>query len=218
MLDGRSSIIDLVYSLSLSSYFTQGDAQQRLTHLLIMSPSAKEICSKYSAGSVWLIDATYKTSRYGLPLLYIFGVSATSCTFTFAQCFMQNENVVDYLWALLHLREVFRNYHIQAEINFVTEKEIALMNALTQTFSNASCLLCRWHISKNIFAKQRKAFSTLDAWEEFVQAWNGLVAATTIVGYESKLASMHVAFPVVSIRYLDYTWLVYKEKFVSVFL
>ena len=96
MLDGRSSIIALVYSLSLSSYFTQGDAQQRLTHLLIMSPSAKEICSKYSAGSVWFIDATYKTNRYGPPLLHIIVVSATSRTFTFAYCFMRNKNVVDF--------------------------------------------------------------------------------------------------------------------------
>ena len=68
------------------------------------------------------------------------------------------------------------------------------------------------------FCKHRKAFPTLDAWEEFVQAWNGLVAATTMVDYEYIIASMHVVFPVVSMRYLDYTWLVYKEKFVSVFL
>ena len=116
MLDGSSLLIALLVSLPPRSYFNQVDAQQRLTHLLIISPSAKEICSKYSAGSVWLIDATYKTSRYGLPLLYIVGVSATSCTFTFAHCFMQNENVVDYLWALRHLREFFQIYHIQDEL------------------------------------------------------------------------------------------------------
>ena len=131
---------------------------------------------------------------------------------------MRNQNVVDYLWALRHLRNVFQNSHVQAMLTFVAYRELALMNALTQTLHNASCLLCRWHITKNIFAKQRKAFSTLDAWEEFVQAWNGLVAATTIVDYESRLASMHVAFSVVSIRYLDYTWLVYMEKFVSIFV
>ena len=174
MLDGRSPFIALVNSLPPSSYFTQVGAHQSLTHLLIISPSAKEIRSKYSAGSVWLIDATYKTNRYGVPLLHIVGVSATSCKFTFAYCFMRNENVVNYLWASRHLREVFQNYHIQAELTFVTDRDLALMNRL--------------------------------------------VAATTIVDYVSKLASVHVAFPVVSIRYFNYTWLVYKEKFVSVFL
>ena len=99
------------------------------------------------------------------------------------------------MWALRHLREVFLNYYIQAELTFGTDRELALTNAFTQTVSNASCLLRRWHISKKRFAKQRKAILTLDAWGTFVQAWNGRIATTIIVNYESKLASMHVAFP-----------------------
>ena len=61
------------------------------------------------------------------------------------------------------------------------------------------------------FYQAEKIFLTLDALEEFAQAWNGLVAATTIVDYELKLASMHVVFPVVSMRYLDYTCLCIRK-------
>ena len=139
MLNGRSPLLALVYYLPPSSYFNQVDAQQRLTHLLIISPSIKEISSKYSAGSVWLIDATYKTNRYGIPLLHIVGVSATRCTFIFTfTYYLMRPNVVEYLWTLRHLREVFKNYHIEDGLTHVTDRELALIKALTQTFYNAS--------------------------------------------------------------------------------
>ena len=38
------------------------------------------------------------------------------------------------------------------------------------------------------------------------------------VDYETKLVSMHVAFPVVSMRILDMTWLVCNKRFVAAFL
>ena len=74
---------------------------------------------------------------------------------------MRNENVMEYSCALPHLRDILQNlqnYHIQAELTFVTDLGLALINALTQTFTNVSCLLCRWYISTNIFIKQRKSF------------------------------------------------------------
>ena len=89
--------------------------------------------------------------------------------------------------------------------------------ALKQTIPDASWLLCRWHISKDIFCQAEKRLLTLDAWEDFVQACNWIVDATTLVLYKSKLASMHVVFRDVSMSYLDCTWLVYEEFF-SVFL
>ena len=44
MLAVRSPLTALFNSLEASDYFSQVDPQQQLTHLLIISPSAKEIC------------------------------------------------------------------------------------------------------------------------------------------------------------------------------
>ena len=137
------------------------------------------------------------------------GVAATNSTFTFAYCFMRNETLVDYLWAMRHVKEVFQEYGPQhAVLNFVTNRELALMSALSDTFPNASCLLCRWHINNNILSKQRTAIQTSEAWKEFNQTWNELVAATTMAAFETRLAVMHDRFPAASMSNLVTTWLV----------
>ena len=118
-----------------------------------------------------------------------------------------------------HVKEVFRGYGLQhAVLIFVTDRELALMSARSDTVPNASCLLLRWHINKNILAKQRTAFQTSEAWQEFNQTWNELVAATTMADFETQLAVMHDRFPAASMSYLYTTWMVYKERFVTAFL
>ena len=101
---------------------------------------------------------------------------------------------------------------------FVTDRELALMSALSDTFPNASFLLCRWHINENILAKQRTAFQSSEAWQEFNQTWNELVAATTMADFETQIVVMHDRFPAASMSYLETTWLVYKERFITAFL
>ena len=166
MLNGRSPLIDLVNSLPPSSYFTQVDTQQRLTHLLIISSSAKEICSKYSAGSVWLIDATYKTNMYGLPLLYIVGVSATRSKFTFAYCFMRNENVVDYLWACAIYKKFFRLiiYNMGSILSRIGRSCADERAHADISQCNLLALLVTYQ--QEYFCQAEESFLTLDAWEK----------------------------------------------------
>ena len=59
---------------------------------------------------MWSIDATFKTNRYGLPLLHIIGVPATNCTSTFAILFDAERTLADYHWTMFHIREVFQAY------------------------------------------------------------------------------------------------------------
>ncbi|XP_038707173.1 uncharacterized protein LOC120002472 [Tripterygium wilfordii] len=49
---------------------------------------------------VLLMDATYKTNRYKMPLLEIVGVTATNMTFCIAFVFLHSEKVFNYTWAL----------------------------------------------------------------------------------------------------------------------
>ncbi|XP_038707293.1 PKS-NRPS hybrid synthetase CHGG_01239-like [Tripterygium wilfordii] len=47
-----------------------------------------------------LMDATYKTNRYKMPLFEIVGVTATNMTFCIAFVFLHSEKVFNYSWAL----------------------------------------------------------------------------------------------------------------------
>ncbi|XP_028097180.1 PKS-NRPS hybrid synthetase CHGG_01239-like [Camellia sinensis] len=100
---------------------------------------------------VLIMDCTYKTNRYRLPLLEIVGVTSTHMTFSVAIAYLQTKRVDDYAWALQTMRDLIDNSVLPEVI--VTDRELALMNANDNTFSNARHLLCRWHINKNVLTK-----------------------------------------------------------------
>ena len=53
---------------------------------------------------VLIIDSTYKTNRYRLPLLEIVGMTPTGMTFSIAFAFMASERVNNVVWALDKVR------------------------------------------------------------------------------------------------------------------
>ena len=76
-------------------------------------------------------------------------------------CFMQRETESDYLWALKEMNSCFDNW-IQDDITIVTDRELALMGAVSIALPNAVLLLCMWHIEKKVLAKFRSKFEVRD--------------------------------------------------------
>ena len=99
---------------------------------------------------------------------------------------MQRETAADYRWDVHHLRDVFEEYYLSSnDVTFVTDRELALMDALDDAFPTANMLRFRWHINKNILAKHKSGF-TAEAWEKFIKAWNALISATTVESYQEQ--------------------------------
>ncbi|CAJ2651961.1 unnamed protein product [Trifolium pratense] len=118
---------------------------------------------------------------------------------------MKIELTADYVWALTHIADVFQKFGVKATGTFVTDRGLALRNTLERLFPNAVWLLCGWHISKNILARQKRAFETNEAWEGFLKQWHCLVHQETIASYEEQLTAMQREFanyPQV-MRYVD---------------
>lgn len=96
---------------------------------------------------------------------------------------------------------------------FVTDCELALMNASTTVFLNGDCLLCRLHILKKMLGKQRRkiyidySFQRVDS------------AVEHSCGYIDRkilpLADMRKTSPVHNMAYLKNTGSVYKARFVA---
>ncbi|XP_028057844.1 PKS-NRPS hybrid synthetase CHGG_01239-like [Camellia sinensis] len=166
---------------------------------------------------VLIMDCTYKTNRYRLPLLEIVGVTSTHMTFSVTIAYLQTERVDNYAWALQTLRDLMDDSVLPEVI--VTDRELALMNAIDNTFPNARHLLCRWHINKNVLTKCKKMFETKEKWDKFNTAWNYLILSSTEEEYNDHLATLHKDFSNYpeAIKYVTVSWLnPYQEKFIAV--
>ncbi|KAH1233267.1 Protein FAR1-RELATED SEQUENCE 5 [Glycine max] len=82
---------------------------------------------------------TYKTNRYRFPLLDFVGVTPTMMTFSAGFAYLEVE------------RLFLRNDRLPVVI--VTDRDLALMNAVKTMFPECTNLLCRFHIDKNVKAK-----------------------------------------------------------------
>ncbi|KAL5161585.1 Protein FAR1-RELATED SEQUENCE 5 [Glycine soja] len=118
---------------------------------------------------------TYKTSRYRLSLLDFVGVTPTGMTFSVGFAYLEGERVNNIVWALE------RNDHLPVVI--VTDRDLALMNAVKTVFSECTNLLCRFHIDKNVKAKCKSLIGQKmpgKTWiiphkEKFITAWTNKV-------------------------------------------
>ncbi|CAH9089994.1 unnamed protein product, partial [Cuscuta epithymum] len=96
---------------------------------------------------VLLMDCTYKTNRYGLPLLEIVGVTCTDLTFSVAFVYMEAEREDNYTWAMEKLKTLMISSTMPSVI--VTDRDLAFMKSVKKVFPETTNLLCRFHITKN---------------------------------------------------------------------
>ncbi|KAI7948614.1 hypothetical protein MJO29_010279 [Puccinia striiformis f. sp. tritici] len=98
---------------------------------------------------VALLDSTYKTNKYKLPLLHVIGQAASNQSFSIAFCFLTYEDDKNYLWAVNKLKKyIWRPQRIPKV--FITDRDAALRKALHVVFPDSQANLCTWHLNKNI--------------------------------------------------------------------
>ncbi|RZC25619.1 Protein FAR1-RELATED SEQUENCE 5 [Glycine soja] len=101
---------------------------------------------------VFLIDNTYKTNRYRLPLLDFVGVTQTGMTFSVGFAYVEGERVNNLVWALQQFQGLFLKCDALPGV-IVTDRDQSLMNAEKDVFPECTNLLCSFHINKNVKAK-----------------------------------------------------------------
>ncbi|KAL5170857.1 Protein FAR1-RELATED SEQUENCE 5 [Glycine soja] len=103
-------------------------------------PDAVKLCNVCNL--VFFIDSTYKTNRYRLPLFDFVGVTPTGMTFSVGFVYLEGEH-------LNNFRGLFLRRDALPRI-IVTDRDLALMNAMKIVFPKCTNLLCRFHIDKNV--------------------------------------------------------------------
>lgn len=105
-LAGRAPVQALLDNLKdLSFYFQlQTNVNNEIIHLFFAHPDSIYLSRRFH--NVFLMDATYKTNKFRMPLLHVVGQTCFNKSFTSCLVFMRAEKESDYAWALSCFRRM----------------------------------------------------------------------------------------------------------------
>ena len=132
-------------------YYYHLDPNNHVNYLFIMHPGSLELLKENY--DIILIDSTYKTNRYGMPLCHITGRTSASRSFDIGYAFVHKERQENYALIIMNLKTIFIIYIPNCKpIIFITDKELALKNALhaCEFFGKVPQIICQWHVKMNV--------------------------------------------------------------------
>ena len=205
----------------------QRNTEGRLLCLFIAPRSGVDLLRRYP--HVLLLDCTYKTNRFNMPLLNICGATSAKKTFSVASIFLDGEKIQHYFWALRQLLQLLADENIPFPRVTVTDRDAALIKALRSfpQLKQSVNFLCKWHINQNVLAKCKSHFPRAKkvgkkvvraaAFTEFLDEWKKIVCSTDEATFFQLYNHFkNKGYPAEAITYVDTTWIgPWKEKFAS---
>ncbi|KAF5230800.1 hypothetical protein FANTH_13693 [Fusarium anthophilum] len=228
---GQSNIAALASELNTQGFWNKicTDADGRVTAVIFIYRKSLDYVKSYP--EVMLLDYTYKTNKYKMPLLDIVGVDALKRTFCIAFAFLNGEDEDDFGWALSRLRGIYDANGITSPGVILTDRCLACINALgfNDCFPGSYVMLCNWHITNAVTVNCKPSFfrdngdsGNAERWKEFLDFWNDIVRSPTQDIYEERLKKFKVKYVSTHLDEVGYcidNWLtLYKERFVKAWI
>ena len=202
-----------------------------ITGLFIAPATSVELLRQHP--DVVLMDCTYKTNRFCMPLFNICGTTNDHRSFQIAACFLSGEKEADYSWALRCLGQFYDENQIPLPKSFCTDRELSLINSLQSnpTFNDIPQLLCRWHVNINVLAKTRQWFPKPTVSEDgaiirhptfkqFIGAYNRMIQSPSVEEFNQRYDDFrNSGFPEQAVNYVNKVWIdPWKTKIVACFV
>ena len=230
-LAGRTPIRWLYDTLQSGNKFwwrERRDEAGRVQSLFLVPRTSIELLQRHPF--ILKFDCTYKTNRFNMPLFNICGASASKAAPSLGCCFLSSETKTSYAWALRQLHELMQEEKMPFPTCVITDRELALMNALDENpwFAHVPNLLCQWHVNMNVVAKTKKFFppgtkrthfiERHPEFKAFLQDWKTLIASSDMDSFDRNLQSFQQLhrYPAPAVHYAVNTWILpWKEKLVA---
>lgn len=230
LCEGQSTIQALANQLDNEGFWCrmQLDSDGRVTAVLFAHPDSLAYLQAYP--DLLFLDCTYKTNRYGMPLLDMIGVDACERSFCIAFAFLSGETEEDYIWALDRLRSVYETCGARLPSVILTDRCIACLNAVSFCFPLAISLLCLWHANKAVLRYCKPTFTCHKEgseaykqgeanWNDFFSHWHAIVGSADEETFGQRVQEMekrYVPQYLEEVGYIKANWLdLHKEKLVK---
>lgn len=122
----------------------QVDELGQLRNFIFSSSNMKNQYLKFK--DIILMDSTYRTNKYKLPLYVIAGVNENSKTFVIGFGFVRSEEAKDVSWILNELFTFFGD----SPTLICTDSCPTMSKVIKEILPNTTHLICAWHVSQNI--------------------------------------------------------------------
>jgi MULE transposase domain len=147
--DNLPAVQALIRDMGESFHFHYSiDENERLVNLIFLEKSALDLLRRWSFTIV--LDATYKTNKFGLYLVDIVGTTGSGKTFIIAQALLSAEGEDDYGWMLEWLKDVYVKTGLDMPISITSDRALGLLAALKKVFPSSHHLLCTVHINRDV--------------------------------------------------------------------
>ncbi len=171
---------------------------------------------------VLIMNCTYKTNRYRMSLFVIIDQTAINIIFYVAFVFMSQKKLMNYIWILLQLKNLYVKLSLSFSVIMTTDCEKALTNAIRLKFSQTSHVFCIWHINNNVLINCKKAFNSEKAWETFFEEWKAVMYANSEAEYNTAWNFLSEKYNSSHSECIEYLWktyiLHYRRRFVKCFI
>ena len=195
-------------------YNVQKNHLNQISHLFFIKGSSQRILK--TNYEVLVMDCTYKTNRYKMPLLIISGQTALHSNFYVAFCFMAKETTSDYTWVLQQLQALYVNLELPTPTVIVTDMERGLMSAIETVLPTTNHLLCLWHINNNVLVNCKKHFDSKESWDRFFADWKSVIYASSETEFRETWERFSLQYQGNCIEYLDSTYVSsFRHRFVK---
>ena len=215
---GESPIHALANQLEREGFWSrlQYGPDRHVTAVLFANPDSLIYLRAYP--EILLLDCTYKTNKYGMPLLDMIGVDATGRSFCIAFAFLSGETEEDYAWALERLKTLYEQCGGVFPSVILTDRCLAVMNTASSIFPSTTSL-CVWHANKAVLARCQAAFQKAEEWNEFYGFWISILNSPTEGTYKERVKEFENKYALTKpeqVGYIRETWLLpYKKKIVA---
>jgi hypothetical protein len=117
----------------------------RMQRIFWMSAKGKEQYQVFN--DVLEVDATYKTNRFGMPLVLFTAIDNHGITHLVAGCLVSNERYESYLWCFRAFAECGANL---PPVVVFSDGDTEIARAIAEVWPQSTHLLCRFHIAQNV--------------------------------------------------------------------
>ncbi|XP_045795549.1 uncharacterized protein LOC123890054 [Trifolium pratense] len=168
------------------------DGSEHVQDIFFAHPKSISLFNSFP--TVLLMDSTYKTNKYKMPLFEIVGFTSTGRSFNVGFAWLTNEREDNFTWALEQCVSLLRNEDVRPKV-IVTDRDLALMNAVSEVFPTSAAMLFdteRYkYVTDALFPPPRRskhAIATKDKWFTFPDM--GYVVATHFQRVVVQLSNM----------------------------